>query len=145
MKEKQVEHHIVQAIRQLGGEVDSFSQPRNTMQTPGIPDLRAVFPAARTAVWLEVKQGKNKPTPHQIAWLTRECLMGSPATVVYGVNDLVWALVQLGVIDDDSPRPNPHDETVKFIDLWRFGGVDAGLGAPDTGAWADELAEDVGL
>ena len=139
MKEKQVEAYIISAVQQLGGEVDKFSQPRNTMQTLGIPDLRAVFPGSRMAVWLEVKQGKNTLSMHQEAWLTRECLMGSPATVVYGISDLVWALVQLGIITDDgSPRPNPHEQTVKYIDLWRFGGV-------DDGAWADTIAGEVGL
>jgi len=140
MSEKQVEKHIIDAIKQLGGEVDKFSQPRNTMQTPGIPDLRAVFPDFRTAVWLEVKVGKNKPSPHQVAWLTRECIMGSPATVVYCVSDLLWALAAVGVIGkvEAGPQPNPHIETVKYIDLWRYGGV-------DDGSWADELAEEVGL
>jgi hypothetical protein len=138
MKEKQVEGYIIEAIYALGGAVDKFSQPRNTMQTPGIPDLRAVFPDARMAVWLEVKAGKNTPSPHQQAWLTRECLIGSPATVVYSISDLLWALVQFGIIEDDSPRPNPHVETVKYVDLWRFGGV-------DDGAWADTIASEVGL
>jgi hypothetical protein len=136
MSEKKLEADIIRAIVDLGGEVDKFSQPRNTMQTAGIPDLRAVWPGM--AVWVEVKWKKNKPSPAQTHWLTRECHLGNPAIVAYSVSDLVWALVQLGILEEQGPGPNPHPLTVHYIDLWRFAGV-------DDGAWADELAEEVGL
>lgn len=136
--EKKVERACRLSVLSLGGEVDSFSQPRNTMQTPGIPDFRAVFPKLKERIWVEVKAGKNKPTLQQRAWLERELEMGGKAVVVYSDGDLLWALVEYGLLDLDMQGFEPHPETRRWVDLWRFSGV-------DEGSWADELGEEVGL
>ena len=150
MNEKHLERDVVKAIRQLGGEVDEFSQRRpgkcrecgsalyaGSQQTLGIPDLRALFPRKHMILWLEIKWGKNKPSPEQNQWLTRECLLGNPATVIYSINDLLWTLGATGVVQLMDAL-DPHPMTVKYIDLWRYAGV-------DEGADADALAEEIGL
>jgi hypothetical protein len=66
--EKSIQRSITTALQQLGFFVSDFSQPRNTMQTPGIPDLFACHPGWRMALWVEVKAGKNKLTDAQKFW-----------------------------------------------------------------------------
>lgn len=51
----------------------------------GVPDI--VLPVARGgyhALYIELKVGKNKPTPEQAEWLKRLYQAGNKATVCYG-------------------------------------------------------------
>lgn len=150
MSEKELERAVIDNLRNINAEVDEFSQRRpgkckkcgepvysGTQQTLGIPDLRVVFARQKVTLWLELKWGKNKPSPDQVVWLTRECLRGTPATVIYSMEDLAWVLGAIGIMKED-PTFRPHFQTVKFIDLWRFAGV-------DDGADSDTIAQDVGL
>lgn len=61
--EKQIQNGIFRLLRMLGWAVYDLSQPRNTMQTPGLPDGLA-FGHGRT-LFVEVKRRPNKPTPWQ--------------------------------------------------------------------------------
>ncbi len=132
MAEKHLEAKVIRAIRDLGGEVDSFSQVRRgkchscgapqhagTMQTPGIPDLRVSFPARGIKAWIEVKWKRNKPTPAQRAWMLRELQLGTLACPIWSINDLVWVLGILGVPVYDGPvRDDVSPGTLEFTDKW---------------------------
>lgn len=54
--EKAEQRAIVRLYEAIGCHVYSFSQPRKTMQTPGIPDLYVIHPGAGQAWWHEVKR-----------------------------------------------------------------------------------------
>ena len=60
MTEKQVQRDVVKLYRKVGCEVVIFSQPRKTMQTPGIPDLRVYLVRKGLAWWHETKTPKGK-------------------------------------------------------------------------------------
>ena len=47
---------IVKDLERIGCKVYSLSQPRETMQTEGLPDLYVFGPAERQATWIEVKR-----------------------------------------------------------------------------------------
>lgn len=54
--ESEEQRDVTKLVRRLGGNVVSFSQPRRTMQTPGIPDLKIYFPARGLTWWQEMKR-----------------------------------------------------------------------------------------
>lgn len=133
MAEKHFEAKVVQAIKDLGGEVDEFSQRRRsacprcgqavyagTQQTPGIPDLRAVFPSKGVSIWIEVKWKRNKPTPHQRAWMLREIQLGTLAAPIWTIDDLVWLLAWAGIQVVNGPqRDDISQGTLEYTDVWR--------------------------
>lgn len=73
-KEKDVEAACDRLMVGLGYTPIRFSQPRNTMQTPGIPDRRyykadRMFPpAAHHSFWFECKRPGGKQSPAQLAF-----------------------------------------------------------------------------
>ena len=54
--EKQEEAFIRQMYQMAGCQVVSFSQPRASKQTEGIPDLRVYLPRLGVSWWHEVKR-----------------------------------------------------------------------------------------
>ena len=63
--EKQEERIGDRFMALLGYVEIRFSQPRNTMQSPGIPDRRYMHPETGHAVWWEAKREGGKQTPAQ--------------------------------------------------------------------------------
>ena len=130
MAEKEVEAGLVKAIYDLGGQVDEFSQRRRskckcgeavyagTQQTPGIPDLRAVFPSLGLTFWLEVKYGSNRPTQVQTSWMQRECKLGTLAVPVWGISDLLYVLNVTGVLPKEPVPPDVSNLTLFYVGLW---------------------------
>lgn len=80
--EKQVQRAVRQLYELHGCAVYDLSQPRATMQTPGLPDLWVVWGAMGAAWWHEVKRPGGRATPAQLAFarLSRaagiECVTG---------------------------------------------------------------------
>jgi len=68
LSEKQVERQGDLLMHALGFEAIRFSQPRNTMQTRGIPDRRYYSPSRRSAVWWEAKTAIGRPSAFQVAF-----------------------------------------------------------------------------
>lgn len=66
---------MVQLYEAVGCEVVSFSQPRATMQTEGIPDLKVYCRRKGTTWWHETKREGGKQSPAQIEFekLARAC------------------------------------------------------------------------
>lgn len=134
MTEKGLEQGVlIPFVEMVGGQVDQFSQRRagsckrcgaalyaGSQQTPGIPDLRLVFPREALVVWIEVKWGRRKPTGDQAAWMKREIGVGGFAAPVWSLSDLVWVLAQAGVA---VKRDVPPDEEISpatrdYVALW---------------------------
>lgn len=80
----------------MGWHVSKFSQPRNTMQTPGIPDLYARHWRLKLRVWIEVKAPGNGPTLAQRQWHRDERECGGEVLIVRSVDELVEDLRALG-------------------------------------------------
>jgi hypothetical protein len=57
--EKHEEADIIDLYQTCGCVVVSFAQPRHTMQSAGIPDLRIYCERMGWAVWFEVKRRKG--------------------------------------------------------------------------------------
>ena len=66
--EKQVQQEVKNLAHLCGFDVADFSQPRASMQTPGIPDLLLHHRKRGFVVWVEVKRPGGKLSPHQKAW-----------------------------------------------------------------------------
>lgn len=98
--EATVQRHIVHALEHLGFFVSKFDQgyrpDGSTRQTAGIPDLYAVHAGQEMSVWVEVKAGSNKPTPHQKAWHEEARAAGVTVIVAWGVYDLIGGLQEAG-------------------------------------------------
>jgi hypothetical protein len=60
LTEKRVEHLGDKVMASVGFEIVRFSQPRNTMQTQGIPDRRYYHPTKKLALWWEAKKEGGK-------------------------------------------------------------------------------------
>ena len=73
--EKAEERLTDKAAEILGYSVVRFSQPRNTMQTHGIPDRLYCHPGRGIAVWAELKSERGRVSPHQQAFhaMLRAC------------------------------------------------------------------------
>jgi hypothetical protein len=103
--EKTVQQHVKQALASLGFHVSDLSQPRRTMQTVGLPDLWAMHPRWRLALWIEVKRPGGKVSLAQSAWHQVARDAGVHVLVVWGVADLVEGLKALGAPLGDWSQP----------------------------------------
>jgi hypothetical protein len=104
VKEKDVEARCDRIMAALGYTAIRFSQPRNTMQTPGIPDRR-YYPLAWRgwpAFWFECKRPGGKQSPHQRTFqaLVQSC---GEDYVMGGEDELLEYLKSRGVIRDFTP------------------------------------------
>lgn len=79
-------------LEAFGFWVSDMSQPRASMQTPGIPDLYCQHRKWPWRFWVECKYGKNGPTPAQRAWHVREKIAGGTVHVVYSAAELHEAI-----------------------------------------------------
>jgi hypothetical protein len=61
--EKQVQHAIMKTLRQMQFCVYNLSQPRNSMQAPGLADLYVA--GWGVCAWIEVKRAKGKQSEAQ--------------------------------------------------------------------------------
>jgi hypothetical protein len=93
--EKRVQAAVKRNLKTLGFHVSDLSQPRASMQTPGLPDLFAMH-ARYGAVWIEVKAPGGKLSANQRAWHELAAQAGVRAAVVDGVHSLVRVLRDMG-------------------------------------------------
>ena len=63
--EKSIERMCIQLYEKVGCLVLKFSQPRKTMQSYGIPDLKVYNLRHGKTWWHEVKRPKGKLSDHQ--------------------------------------------------------------------------------
>lgn len=82
------ERQVQRAVRELyelhGCAVYDLSQPRATMQTPGLPDLWVVWESSGAAWWHEVKRPGGKASISQLAF-ARGCRATGTGYVIGGV------------------------------------------------------------
>jgi hypothetical protein len=69
--EKDEQREIVRLYETLGCEIVSFSQPRATMQTEGIPDLKVYCRRKRLTWWHEAKAAGGMQSKAQVAFEAR--------------------------------------------------------------------------
>ena len=92
--EKAVQRSITLFLAALGYHVSDFSQPRASMQTPGIPDLHAM--GHGHAFWIEVKAPRGRVSPAQAAWHEAARAAGQMVLVARSAADLVGPLREMG-------------------------------------------------
>jgi hypothetical protein len=94
--EKSVDARITRALRDLGFVVTRLQQPRRSGVTAGVPDLYAIHPAWRLAVWFELKATGGRLSKAQQGWHRVAQAAGVPVFTVTDTRDLVAALQQCG-------------------------------------------------
>ena len=96
MREKHLEQQVIQNLRTLGFQVSKTSQPRPSMVTIGPPDLYVSHPRWGIRLWVELKVGKNQPTPAQLSWHRVEREAGGNVLVAWSWGEVQEELVRLG-------------------------------------------------
>ena len=94
--EKAVQAAVTAALRAMGFAVSDLSQPRASMQTPGIPDLYAQHPGWGIRLWVEVKARRGRTSAAQDRWHDAERRAGGTVVVARSAGDVVDALRALG-------------------------------------------------
>ena len=84
MKESDIEKHLVQGVKAMGGRAYKFVSPGNT----GVPDRLVILPGGRIEfVELKTEAGRlSKLQRHQIGLLES---MGCTARTLYGMDDVL--------------------------------------------------------
>ena len=89
--EKAIERMCINLYEKVGCTVLKFSQPRKTMQSYGIPDLKVYNTRLGKTWWHEVKKPKGKLSEHQERVRELALLCGE-AHYTGGVNAAIDAL-----------------------------------------------------
>lgn len=91
MRESTIENHLVQRVKELGGEVRKVKW----IGRHGAPDRLVMMPnVARSAIWVELKAPGEKAKPHQEREHKRMRTMGQRVVVIdsiEGVEELLNA------------------------------------------------------
>lgn len=95
-REKEIEAEIIRNLRALGFRVSKTSQPRASMMTEGIPDLYVVHERWRLRFWVEVKAGRGRPSPAQLAWHRAEREAGGHVLVAWNWSGVQAELLRMG-------------------------------------------------
>ncbi len=95
--EAQVQRDVVRLYEQFGCLVYSLSQPRETMQTPGIPDLYVFNRRVRVAWWHETKAVDGKLSDDQLTFMAA-CQLCGAGHVVGGLDAAKAKLTELKLI-----------------------------------------------
>lgn len=99
--EKTVQAAVIRLYRQFGCVVNSLSQPRATMQTPGIPDLYIHCTKKAASWWHETKAVDGKPSEAQLDFFARENICGG-TVVLGGVDAAKLQLRAIGLIKENA-------------------------------------------
>lgn len=94
--EKQVQAAVERLYRLFGCVVNNLSQPRATMQTPGIPDLYVQCPKRGLSFWHETKTSSGRLSAAQVAFRDREAACRR-VVVVGGVAEAKQQLARCGL------------------------------------------------
>lgn len=93
--EKQTQVRVVRILEAYGAIVCNLSQPRNTMQAPGLGDLFVFLPRHKRTAWIEVKRpgGKQSDAQKGFEVMCRSC---NQDYVCGGVQEVLVYLESLG-------------------------------------------------
>jgi hypothetical protein len=99
--EKVVEVAVIRAFTAFGCHVYKLSQPRHTMQTPGLPDLYVLAPKVHRAFWFEVKAagGTLRESQHAFKCAAEAC---DVTVIVGGLAEARHQLEHLGLALKDG-------------------------------------------
>lgn len=99
MRESTIENHLVQRVKELGGEVRKVkwigrhgAPDRLVMLPAELKDGRATSPAYRT-LWVELKAPGEKAKPHQVREHDRMRAMGQRVLVIDSIDGVEGMLV----------------------------------------------------
>lgn len=92
--ERQVQRAVCQLYELHGCAVYDLSQPRATMQTPGLPDLWIVWAERGAAWWHEVKRPGGRATPAQLLF-RRHCQAAGIGYVIGGLDEAAGQLARV--------------------------------------------------
>jgi hypothetical protein len=95
--EKDVQAAVVKLYKAMGCEVYVLSQPRASMQTPGLPDLWVFAPRAGRAFWHESKAADGKPSAAQVVFENR-CGSCGVGHVIGGIDAAKQHLRAIGLM-----------------------------------------------
>src|SRR5690554_3039510 len=90
--EKTVQHNVKRLLSQLGFDISDLSQPRASMQTPGIADLYCRHVRLKARFWVEVKSPTGRVSPNQKAWHEIEHESGGTVYVVHSAAEMAEIL-----------------------------------------------------
>ena len=94
MNEKEVQQATKKLLGTLGFFVSDFSQPRRTMQTPGVPDLHCMHRTMPWTFWVECKaEGGGRLSQDQTLWHDTARLAGETVYVVESAGQL-WHFIE---------------------------------------------------
>ena len=99
--EKAVQRACTNLLHALGFTVSDFSQPRASMQTPGVPDIHAMHPKYG-ALWIECKSATGRTSPAQGAWHAAARAAGQTVVIARSAADLIPLLRSLGAPVSDA-------------------------------------------
>ena len=92
--EKAVQRDVKDVLALHGCIVSDLSQPRASMQTPGLPDLYVQDPKRKRHFWLEVKKEGGRLSGFQKAWHESERAAGGEVYVVRSAADAHEVLME---------------------------------------------------
>lgn len=96
LREKRAQTAVVRNLRLLGMFVTTFSQPRRTMQTPGVPDLFACHGRWGISLWIEMKAPGGRLSTAQAVWHREARAAGQNVITATSTADVVAELKRLG-------------------------------------------------
>lgn len=99
--ERDVQESIKLVLEMLGFMVSDLSQPRASMQTPGLPDLFATHPDWQLSLWCEVKRPGGKASAAQREWHRTAKEAGNLVLVAESAADVVSYLREHGAPLED--------------------------------------------
>ena len=99
--EKEIQAQGVALYRRAGCTVVHLSQPRRTMQTPGIPDTKVYAPQCSQAWWHEWKGPRGKQSEAQRAFQVRAVRCGE-RYILGGLREAEDQLVRIGLARRDN-------------------------------------------
>jgi hypothetical protein len=93
--EKDTYAACLETLRALGWHVSRFQQARASKQTAGVPDLYAMHPRLRRALWIELKAPDGRRSPAQAAWHQIAEESGVLVVTVHSAGDLANLLTAI--------------------------------------------------
>lgn len=95
--EKAIQARVKACAELMGFAVSDFSQPRASMQTPGIPDLYVTHRGKKLRAWVEVKTPDGALSKEQRDWHLRTISAGGRVWVVRSASEFAAFAESYGI------------------------------------------------
>ena len=91
MRERDIEKHLVDGVKKLGGRAYKWTSPGND----GVPDRIVILPG-RPPIFVELKTDRGRLTALQNVQIGRLRDLGQDVRVLHGMNDVGRFLKEIG-------------------------------------------------